>query len=184
MLPVESITDVVALFQHFDLDALLLSNKQLSGIAHQAAGKIRVFELSEFSFYVYSYDGINVLNVLGDKPARFVLSEQLGNDVDMNTFVSEAFRHCIVGDLAVLSSEGGVFSAIKEAASTVIVTGTLRLDLPQSATAQEVVDFVDTFHRVKVSAFALQELSKRARRACRISREKTGLSQRHIQNTF
>lgn len=53
MLPVESFTDVVALLKPFDLDAFLLSNKQLSDIARQAAGKMHVSDLSEFSFYIH-----------------------------------------------------------------------------------------------------------------------------------
>ncbi|KAH7694449.1 hypothetical protein AAVH_38504, partial [Aphelenchoides avenae] len=62
MLPAESLTDVVAFFQAFDLDALLLSNKQLSDIARQAAGKIRVSDFSDFFFCLHSYNGVKMLS--------------------------------------------------------------------------------------------------------------------------
>lgn len=151
MLPVESLTDVIALFKCFDLGSLLLSSKLLSDVARQAAGKIRLSDLSGISFTVVCNQGIDVF--VG-RPYRVILSEGFADESGMRIFVSEAFRLCVVGHLQIYWCPASILSAIKEVARTVIVTGTLVIVHSPLIIEQEVVDVVDAFQRVKVSTFA------------------------------
>lgn len=154
MQPVECLADAVAFCKYIDLGSLMLTNKQFSDLAVHAAGKIRISDLSAFDFvvghnryyYVYSRD-----RSIYDPTDDGILSGRFTDDAKMTEFVSEAFRHCVVGNLEVEWCSGRVLKAMKDAARTIIVTDTLTVYVKPGADVKDVVDLVDSFQQVKVS---------------------------------
>ncbi|KAH7699578.1 hypothetical protein AAVH_17497 [Aphelenchoides avenae] len=103
MLPVETLTDIVALFKYFDTDSLLLTNKQFSDLARQVIDKARIQDFSGFDFviaansYYYFYPR-NISFYYGEDGFH---SEEFSNERGIVKFVKEAFRHLVIGTLAV-----------------------------------------------------------------------------------
>lgn len=161
ILPAESLTDIVALFKYFDLGSLLLTNKQFFDLARQVTGTIRVSDVSVCDFYVGSNEYFTVYRRDTRGVDRAIHEDRYANEDDLADFVSEALPHCVVGHLVVDRCWGSVFSAIKEAAKAVIVTDTLSIMPVPWMTAKDVVDFVDSFRRVTVSAFGFATTTSR-----------------------
>lgn len=137
------------------------TNTVLSNLARQASGAIRIQYFSEFDFGV----GVDVFNVyrrdvsVSTMRNSAIYSERFSDELDLIEFISEAFRHCVIGDLRAVRCSGRVLSAIKEAARTVIVAGTLTVDVDRSVAMKEVVDLDDAFQQVTVSALRFARLA-------------------------
>ncbi|KAH7697360.1 hypothetical protein AAVH_35557, partial [Aphelenchoides avenae] len=149
MLPPESLLDVVAFFKYFDLDSFLLTSKQFFDLALQVVDKIRIQDLSGFDLVVVdnSYYYTCARNAQYD--GNDVHPEHFTDEEDMAEFVSEAFRHFVVGNLKVMRCYGRVLNNFKKAAKTIIVLDTLTIEVAPSSSMEEVIAFVATFQRVK-----------------------------------
>ncbi|KAH7689636.1 hypothetical protein AAVH_40365, partial [Aphelenchoides avenae] len=150
MLPVDALAAVVALFKYLDVGPLLLTNKQFSKLALQVAGKVRISDFTEFGFIIAAENEYYVYSQ--DRPVRGggIHSERFANETDFADFVSEAFPHCVIGNLDMDLCCERVMHAITEAAKTIVINDTLtiRVDMQSSITEQDVMDFVGTSRRV------------------------------------
>ncbi|KAH7694020.1 hypothetical protein AAVH_38939, partial [Aphelenchoides avenae] len=155
MLPVEILSDIVALFKYFDLGSLLLTNKQFSDVALQFTNAICVQDFSEFHFTLATDSTCFVYRRSASPDDDAVFLERFADVAEMSEFISKAFRHCVIGNLRVTLCSERVLRAIQEAASTVVVTGTLSIEVSieedelSSEAEQEAIDFVGTFGRVR-----------------------------------
>ncbi|KAH7707374.1 hypothetical protein AAVH_17493 [Aphelenchoides avenae] len=155
MLPVDALADIVAHFKYFDLGPLLLTNKQFSDLARRVTTKICISDFTELGFIITDENEYCVYSQDSPASGGGIHSESFANETDFVEFVSEAFPHCIVGNLDMDWCCESVMRAIREAAKTVTVTDTLSIivDVLPPITAQELVDFVGAFRRVSVSLF-------------------------------
>ncbi|KAH7704367.1 hypothetical protein AAVH_28443 [Aphelenchoides avenae] len=146
-LPLETIADVVGFLRYYDLGGLKLANKIFSAAATHCAAAIRLFDFSDFAFYVY--DGhIAVFRL----DATYLCSLELTSGESLSDFVSEAFRNCTVGQLQLGMRHAHIFRAISSIARTITVANKLRVNLACDENVQELLEFVDSFCRVKVRA--------------------------------
>ncbi|KAH7704074.1 hypothetical protein AAVH_28743 [Aphelenchoides avenae] len=100
MLAVESLADVVGFLGNYDLGGLKLANKIFSVMANHCADAIRLFDFSDFLFYISE----GCVEVYRRDPngayGAVVCQLELSSDEIFGNFVSEAFRNCVVSRLA------------------------------------------------------------------------------------
>ncbi|KAH7715185.1 hypothetical protein AAVH_17405, partial [Aphelenchoides avenae] len=146
MLPVETFSDVVSFFGYYDLGGLKLANKMFSTVAKQCAETIRVFDFSDFTYYMYDgWVSVYQLDAYGDD-GPWVCMLQFENEESFAEFVSEAFRNCTVGRFEFRTRLQLVLQAIKAVASTVHIN-ILDVAVGQFQNAQELLALVDSFRR-------------------------------------
>lgn len=152
MLPVETLVEIVAFVDYFELGSLFRTNKQLSDLARQAADKLRISDFSRFDFHLINNSDLCIVHTPDHgRTGTVVLWERLDGEDGMIEFVSEAFRHCVVRNLLVSKCSRRVLVGMMKAARTLAVSGKLTVDVGPSLTVQEVIDFVGSFRMVKVS---------------------------------
>lgn len=152
MLPVEAFVDVVSFLGYYDLGGLSLASKRLSDIANRCADATRLFDFSDFAFFVDD-DGIDVcrLDAHGDD-GPWVCQLEFSREDDVTEFISDAFRNCTVGRFFPGTRRERYGNAIILIAKTVVVADTLDLLVELNENEQRLYEFVDSFRRVKVCA--------------------------------
>ncbi|KAH7697239.1 hypothetical protein AAVH_35679 [Aphelenchoides avenae] len=158
MLPAETLADVVGFLGYYDLGGVKLANKTLSSVANQCADAIRLFDFSDFSFYIIHLgpnvpfeDYIQVYRLDSDG-YDWPLVCQLGftSEESLSEFISEAFRNCTLGRLVLRRRLEHILPAISSASHTINVVDNLYVVLDCFENGQELLEFVASFPRVKV----------------------------------
>lgn len=146
MLPAEALVDVVSFLGYYDLGSLKLANKPFSAIANQCADAICLFDFSNLSFYIYG-SWIDVFRLESDGSVEtWVCELDLFDEQNLVTFVTDAFRNCVVGQLRISHRQ----NAFDAAANTILVVDTLAVAYDRFDSVQDLIDCVDSFRRVEV----------------------------------
>lgn len=125
MLPIEAFADVASFLEYYELGGLKLADGLTSAVADQCASAIRVFDFSEFAFYMWA-NCIYVTRLRSDGYVSVVCDIGLTSNTDMAEFVSEAFRNCIVGRFGFKNWRcDHILNAIEDVAKTIIVDESL-----------------------------------------------------------
>ncbi|KAH7715189.1 hypothetical protein AAVH_17409 [Aphelenchoides avenae] len=151
ILPVETFADVVGFLKYYDLGGLKLTNKLLSSVAQKCAGAIRLFDFSDFEFYVFD-TWITVYRLKSDGDTSWVCVLKLNSEKNLAEFISDAFRNCTIGRLILGVRHEHVVNAFKFVPETVVVAGILDLRFGFLEKEQEFYEFVGSFRRLKVCA--------------------------------
>lgn len=151
MLPTEAFADVASFLGYYDLGGLKLANKLSCAVADQCASTIRVFDFSDFGFYVFG-NCIFVSRLRADFSISRVCELGFDSKTDVAEFIVDAFRNCIVGRFGFRSFDSEhVLNALKDIAKTIIlsesvdVTGCFK-------NVHELERYVGSYRHVKVCA--------------------------------
>ncbi|KAH7722218.1 hypothetical protein AAVH_10300 [Aphelenchoides avenae] len=152
MLPLEAFADVFSFLTYYDLGCLKLVNKLLSAVAEKCADEIRLFDFSDFAFNIFG-SRIEIYRIGSDNTSSPVCRLEETSEENMAEFILEAFRNCIVGRILLgRTRDDHVLNAIKLVTETVTVDAlAVTCALRENAQA-ELVEFVESFRRVKVRA--------------------------------
>ncbi|KAH7715331.1 hypothetical protein AAVH_17264 [Aphelenchoides avenae] len=150
MLPAETFSEVVSFLGYYDLGGLKLSSKLLSAVADECARTIRLFDFSGFIISIFEvFDETFTIVVERLDSLDWVCTLKFETERDIADFISEAFCNCTVGRFHLRTDEELVLNAVKAVANTVTVRDLfVPYDLRENV--QELIDFVDSFRRVKV----------------------------------
>lgn len=152
MLPAETFAEVISFLAYYDLGGLKLSNGLSSAVAQQCADAIRLFDFSAFSFLIHDTQ-VEVLRLCSDGSALLVCRLELVSEKNVIEFIIQALRNCTVGCLALVRRFEHVLHAISMVADTVTVDN-LRVTVEAFTTAQQLIQFLDSFRRVQVCSIA------------------------------
>lgn len=144
MLPTHVFADAVQFLDLRDLDALLLTDARCSDLAHSAASKIRVFDFSDFEFYVYQ----NEMHIHEHTAGPIGTILEFADDTELVDFIPAALRNCLLKNLTLWNQRSS--AALKEVVHTVGVKGTLLLCASAFLEVPELVKFAVSFRSVKI----------------------------------
>lgn len=151
MLPTEAFADVVSFLGYYDLGGLKLTSKPLSAITNRCAAAIRLFDFTDFAFCAYDR-GVDVYRLETDGRRSWICHLELSSEKSYAEFIAEAFRNCTVGRFYLLTRHEHVLNAIRAVAETVTVADKLYFPVGFFESTQDLIEFVDSFRRVKVWA--------------------------------
>lgn len=101
MLSVESFAEVASFLAYYDLDGRKLTSRLLSAVAEECADEIRLFDFTNFKFYIRE-SWINVYRIEPEDRLSWVCRLELTSEENLAEFIAEAFRNCIVGRLVMM----------------------------------------------------------------------------------
>jgi hypothetical protein len=145
MLPVEAFADVVSFLGYYDLGGLKLASTLLSAVANKCADAIRLFDFSNFAFYIFDI----WISIFRLEPGSWVCTLELSSEENLAEFIFEAFRNCDVGLFALMRPREHLLDATKAVASKISVVR-LHATADFTENLQEFFAFIDSFRQVKV----------------------------------
>ncbi|KAH7704552.1 hypothetical protein AAVH_28251, partial [Aphelenchoides avenae] len=147
MLPIDAFVEVASFLGHYDLGGLKLATKLCSSVANHCAGAIRVFDFSDFAFYVF-YSWIDVYRFDSGGSKTLVCSLELRSMKNLAEFICDGLRNCTVGRIYLATLRVHVRNAIKAVADTIVVADKLEIDVGLFENEQALIEFVDSFRQV------------------------------------
>lgn len=161
MLPAESFADSISFLGYYDLGGLKLANRQCAAVANQCADAIRLFDFSDFAFFIEN-NGIFVLQQgFGFVSDLLVCRLELNRGKDMCDFISDAFRNCTVGQFILSSIHRQVLRAISVVAQTVPIERALVVTVECADNVLDAVKLAGAFRRLEVCRGTPSRLSTR-----------------------
>lgn len=157
MLPFDIFAEVVGFLRHYDLDALLLTDRSRTELAQSAAARIHVFDFGEYMFY-FDETSLRVINVAADGGIMSFANHTplvFNSETELMEFIPVALRNCTLRsvDLAVgfrRRRMRSIIEAMKEVSHTIVITGGLRFGAGDFPDVSDLADFVGSFRRVRV----------------------------------
>ncbi|KAH7729771.1 hypothetical protein AAVH_02245 [Aphelenchoides avenae] len=157
MLPVQVLVDIIDFLHLYELDALLLTNARCSELAQTVAVKIRAFDFSGYRLICFTYE-LCLINLTRNcsnvwRAGNRTLLE-FNNETELVEFLPRALRNCAFEGMDLAREFNNcrmvdIVNAVKKAAHTIVISGTLFLESHVFPDVRDLADFVGSFHQVK-----------------------------------